>query len=259
MNARVRKRLHRAWLACMALAMPLAGRGQDVASMTLDDAPSPGMQGMQMNDGGSRGMLLVDQWELASGYDGRGPAWEAEAWYGGDSDKLWVRSEGEGSHGRIQDGDVEMLWHHATAAFWSTQLGMRHDVGVGAHRNWAAFGIEGLAPYWIELEATAYVGDAGHVAARGRAQYTLRFTQRLMLQPELEINLYDRQHARPGDDGNVSDAQLGLRLRYEITRQFAPYAGVVWVRRFDGRETGIAQDRVPAFDRRLVAGIRFWF
>ncbi|WP_188794797.1 copper resistance protein B [Dyella nitratireducens] len=250
---------HRAWLACLALAMPCIGTAQDALPMTHHDESSPAMQNMDMNDNASYGMLLVDQLEFAHGYGGNGPMWEAEAWYGNDSDKLWLRSEGEGSREQIEQGDLEALWSHALSAFWNTELGVRHDLGVGPQRNWAAFGVEGLAPYWLELEATGYLSNEGRVAARMRAEYTLRFTQRLMLQPEFEINLYSKSDPAQRIGSVVSDTQLGLRLRYEITRQFAPYVGVVWSRRFGTTAAFARMDREPVFDRQFVAGIRFWF
>lgn len=205
------------------------------------------------------GMLLVDQLEAFHGHDGDGQSWEAEGWYGSDTDKLWLRSEGERSRGRLEDGEVEALWNHAVAPFWSTQLGVRHDFGAGPRREWAAFGMQGLAPYWFELEATAYVGTAGRTAARLRADYELLFTQRLILQPELELNLYGKSDPARGIGSGLSDAKLGLRLRYEIRREFAPYIGVVWTRRF-GASADFARDEHQAvFDRQWVAGVRLWF
>lgn len=249
------------WLACMAL-VPWASMAQETPSTEMHDmtpVPSMATPSMDMDDTGRQSMLLVDQLEVASGRENTGPKWEAEAWYGNDSDKLWLRSEGAGSHGRIDEGDLEAVWNRAVSAFWSTQLGIRHDVGSGPQRNWTAFGVEGLAPYWIELEATAYAGTGGRLAARGRAQYTLRFTQRLIVQPELEINLYNRTTAQQPIGSGMSDAQFGLRFRYEITRQFAPYAGVVWSRRFGAAAAFVRTAREPIFDRQFVAGIRFWF
>jgi copper resistance protein B len=259
MNAHAYLRKRTAWLACAAFAMPGIGMAQDALSMSHHDEPPPAMHNMDMNDSASYGMLLVDQLEYTHGYGGNGPQWEAEAWYGHDSDKLWLRSEGEGSRGRIEQGDVEALWSHAVSAFWNTQLGIRHDLGVGTHRNWAAFGVEGLAPYWLELEATGYASNEGRLAARLRAEYTMRFTQRLMLQPEFEINLYSKADPAQHLGSGVSDTELGLRLRYEITRQFAPYVGVVWSRRFGTTAAFARMKREPVFDRQFVAGIRFWF
>jgi copper resistance protein B len=239
----------------MTMPMPGMTSTQPESTMAQDDS----MQNMDMHDNAPHSMLLIDQLEYAHGYDGNGPMWDAEAWYGKDSNKLWLRSEGEGSHGRIDEGDIEAFWNHSVSAFWSTQLGVRHDLGVGPQRNWAAFGLEGLAPYWVELEATAYASESGRLAARLRAEYTLRFTQYWILQPEFETNLYSKDDLAQRVGSGVSNAQLGLRLRYEITRQFAPYIGVVWTRRFGATASFARLDQEPVFDRQFVIGIRLWF
>lgn len=229
------------------------------ASIPTNAVDQGSMQNMDMHDDALHGALLVDQLEYTYAYDGDGVSWEAEGWYGGDSDKLWLRSEGDSSNGRLQDGDIEILWSHAATAFWDTQWGMRQDLGTGSKRSWMAAGIEGMAPYWVELEATAYMGASGRLAARMRAEYTVRFTQRLMLQPELELNAYSRDDASRRIGSGISNAQLGLRLRYEITREFAPYIGVAWTRSFATTADFARQDRVPVFDRQLIAGVRLWF
>ncbi|WP_431634970.1 copper resistance protein B [Dyella sp. KULCS107] len=217
------------------------------------------MPGMDMADSASIGMLLVDQLEAFHGRDGSGQAWELQGWYGGDADKLWLRSEGERSGGRLEDGDVEALWSHAVAAYWDTTLGVRHDLGDGPSRDWLAAGVQGLAPYWFDVEATLYLGTAGRSAARLRASYDLRFTQRLILQPELEANLYGRRDPARGLGRGLTDVQFGLRLRYEIRREFAPYVGVQFVQRV-GATADLARTAGRAvFDRQFVAGLRIWF
>ena len=217
------------------------------------------MSSMDMHDTAAQHMLLIDQLEGFHGRDFNGQAWEGEGWYGTDTNKAWFRTEGENRAGRLHDADVEALWSHAVAPYWDTELGVRHDIGTGTHRTWAAFGIEGLTPYWFELEATAYVGNSGRTAARLRAEYELRITQKLVLQPEIETNLYGKNdpHGRIGD--GLSDMQWGLRLRYEFTRQFAPYIGLLWTRRFGTTADYLRLDHEPVFDQRLVAGLRFWF
>lgn len=217
------------------------------------------MPGMDMRDSMPLDMLRFDQLEAFHGKNGNGQDWELQGWYGGDSNKLWLRSEGERSRGRIQDGDAELLWSHAVAAFWDTQLGLRQDLGEGPARHWAAFGIQGLAPYWFELAATAYLGPSGRTAARLRADYELLFTQRLILQPEFELNAYGRSDPARRLGGGVSDARFGLRLRYEVRRQFAPYLGVVWTRRFGGTAAFARDHHQAIFDRQWVAGVRIWF
>ncbi|WP_336806245.1 copper resistance protein B [Fulvimonas yonginensis] len=205
------------------------------------------------------GRLLLDNLEAVHGRNANGQAWELQAWYGGDTDKLWLRSEGERSAGRLEDGSAEVLWNHLMATYWSTQLGVRRDIGVDPGRTWAAFGVEGLAPYFFDVEATAYVGQSGRTAARFRATYDVLFTQRLILTPEFELNAYGKADPARRLGAGVSDASLGLRLRYEIRREFAPYVGVNWVRRF-GATAGYAQrDHQPVFDPQFVAGVRIWF
>ena len=217
------------------------------------------MQGMEMADKLSLGMLLIDRLEAFHGRDGDGQSWEAEGWYGDDSNKLWLRSEGERSRGKLDDGDLEAFWNHAVAAYWSTQLGARQDLGAGPKRSWAAFGVQGLAPYRFELEATAYAGASGRTAARLRVDYELLFTQRLILQPELEANVYGKDDPQRRIGRGLSDIQFGLRLRYEVQRQFAPYIGVNWVRRTGTTADYARQDHQPVLDRQIVAGVRIWF
>jgi copper resistance protein B len=217
------------------------------------------MRGMDMRDNAPQSMLLLDQLEAFHGNDANGQSWEAQAWYGNDDDKLWLRSEGQRRRGRLDDGDIEALWNHTVASYWSTQLGVRQDMGQGPHRDWAAFGVQGLSPYWFELEATAYLGDDGRTAARFRAQYDLLFTQRLILQPELELNAFGQSDPAQRVGSGLSDARLGLRLRYEISRRLAPYLGVVWMSRFGRTADFLRDDHQAAFERQWVAGVRFWF
>lgn len=217
------------------------------------------MPGTHMLDNQPLAMLRVDQLEATHGRHINGQAWVVQGWYGNDDDKLWLRSEGQRQRGRVEDAEVELLWNHAIAPFWDTQLGLRQDLGDGPQRQWAAFGIQGLAPYWFELEATAYVGSSGRTAARLHAEYELLFTQRLILQPEFELNLHGRNDAATRTGRGLSDTKLGLRLRYEVRRELAPYIGVVWTHRY-GASAGYArQDGEPATDRQFVAGVRFWF
>ncbi len=241
---------------------PMQG-GSAPADARSDDysdgvAGSP-IQGLHIHGSAPSGMLLIDQLEAFHGRDAHGQSWEAQARYGNDEDKLWIRTEGERSRDKLEDGNLEAFWNHNVATFWSTQLGVRHDFGAGPARDWAAFGVQGLAPYWFELEATGYVGASGRTAARLRAEYELLFTQRLILQPEAEINLYGKNDPQRRIGSGISDVQFGLRLRYEIRRQFAPYLGVNWVRRLGTSADYAQQDHQSVLDRQIVAGVRIWF
>lgn len=236
-------------------AAPLGARSADYSDGNGDGA----MPGMDMRDAEPLGMLRFDQLEAFDGLHGGGQSWEMEGWYGTDTDKLWVRSEGQHEGGNFDDSDVEALWSHAVAAYWDTQLGMRNDFGDGPARQWLALGVQGLAPYWFELQATAYAGLDGRTAARLRVDYELLVTQRLILQPEFEANFYGKDDPQRRLGSGLSDADFGLRLRYEIRRQFAPYLGVAWTRRFGGTATFARDEGRPVFDRQLVAGLRIWF
>ncbi|MBU6417528.1 MAG: copper resistance protein B [Xanthomonadaceae bacterium] len=217
------------------------------------------MSGMDMLDDAALGMLLIGRLEYFDGRDGNGVALDAEGWYGTDANKLWVKVEGERSAGRLQDLRTEALWARPLGIYWNTQLGVRHDFGIGPGRTWAAFGVQGLAPYFFDVEATFYVGQAGRTAFRFESEYELLLTQRLILQPRFEVNLYGRDDLQRGIGSGLSDAELGLRLRYEFTRKFAPYIGVELERKF-GRTADLARNAgEPAFDPRLVAGLRLRF
>jgi copper resistance protein B len=214
---------------------------------------------MEMDDTAPIGMVLLDrlEWRGATGSDAG--AWNGHAWYGGDYSKLWFKTEGERVHGRTEDARAELLWDRIVARWWSLQLGVRQDFGSGPPRRWAAIGVQGLAPQWFDIEATFYAGDGGRAAARLQAQYELLFTQRLIFQQELEANLYSKGDPQRSLGPGLSDLELGLRLRYEIRREFAPYFGVAWRRAFGqtadlGRADG---DRIGA--ARVVAGVRVWF
>ena len=227
---------------------------------------------MGMHEDPLLAMVKLDQLERGSGDGVRSTGWEAEAWIGHDFDKLWLRSDGERESGRT-DARIEALWDHAFASFWDWQVGVRRDIGTdlrpprssldgfGASRgsslrNWAAFGVQGIAPYWFEIEATAYLGESGRSALRLRVEYELLLTQRLILQPEFEANLYGRRDPARAVDSGINDATFGLRLRYEIRREIAPYLGVVWKH---SSGTYALQAQAPANETQLVAGLRIWF
>jgi copper resistance protein B len=256
-------------LALSMLAAPAAAGAQTVREDPGHVAPPPAAQPMapmsmqemdrvmDMHDDPLLAMFKLDQLERAHGDEAYATSWEAEGWIGRDFDKLWLRSEGEREDG-VTDARIEAFWDHAFASFWDWQLGVRHDFASGpaARRDWAAFGVQGLAPYWFEIEATAYVGEQGRTAMRLRAEYELLLTQRLILQPELEANVYGKSDPSRDVTDGLSDFEVGLRLRYEIRREFAPYVGVVWTRRFGDSDL---MTRHAGSDTQLVAGLRVWF
>ncbi|HET6906958.1 MAG TPA: copper resistance protein B [Rhodanobacteraceae bacterium] len=218
------------------------------------------MPGMDMPDHAKEGMLLLDQFEYAHDNRGNNAVFlDGELWYGADLDKLWLKAEGESSRGRLEDLRTEALWNHAIGTYWGTQLGAREDFGEGPNRTWAAFGVQGLAPFWFDTEATLYLGQNGRTAARFQFEYEELITQRLVLQPKFEVNLYGKDDPQRGIGSGLSDTELGLRLRYELKREFAPYIGVVWRQRYGRTADLFRAQGERASDLQFVAGIHLWF
>ena len=213
---------------------------------------------MGMDDRAPLGKVMLDrlEWrdaEVAT-YE-----WEAAAWYGGDFNKAWLATEGEHVDGSTGDARVELLWDRILTAWWSTRVGAREDFGEGPTRDWLALGVAGLAPGFFELEAMGFVGGSGRTALRLSGDYDLLITQRLVLQPEAELNFYGSDDVERLIGSGLSDLELGLRLRYEFSREFAPYLGVSWSKRFGdsadlAQAAGVDPDVVS-----WVAGIRAWF
>lgn len=236
---------------------PRDARDPDAYSdgLTLDHLP-----GMDMADNDPYGQLLLNRFEGYRGNDGgTGVRLDAQAWWGTDLNRLWLKVDGSRSDGRLGATRTELLYNRAFAPYFGWQAGLRHDFGGGPGRDWAAFGVQGLAPYWFDVEATAYVGPSGRTALRLEAEYDLRITQRLVLQPDLEVRLFGRSDPERGIGSGLSGAEFGLRLRYEVTRKFAPYVGVDWERSFGGTADLARRNGRPVGESRIVAGVRFWF
>jgi len=213
---------------------------------------------MAMDDTAAAGMVLLDQLEWRQTGNQDALYWDGQAWFGNDYNKVKLKSEGERIAGD-SEARTELLWDRIFARWWSMQAGVRHDFGEGPSRTWAAFGVQGLAPYWFEVEATAYVGEQGRTAARFSAEYELLITQRLILQPKIEISLYGKSDPQNGIGSGLAESDIDLRLRYEFRREFAPYVGLVWTHSYAGtadlaRAAGHDDD-----DLQIVAGLRVWF
>lgn len=205
----------------------------------------------------SRVMIDMAEARVRSGPDGY--AWNAEAFWGGDIDRLVIKTEGEGTRGHgVEAAEVQALYSKAVSPYFDLQAGLRQDVEPKG-RTYLALGTEGMVPYWFDVEAAAFLSTKGEVLARVEASYDLRLTQRLILQPRTELNFAAQDTRATGVGAGLSNAELGLRLRYEVRREFAPYVGVSYERLF-GRTADYA--RAEGEDRdslSLVAGVRAWF
>lgn len=210
--------------------------------------------------GGSISRIMLDQAEVRVGSGETTYSWDGEARFGGDIDKLVIKSEGEGAFGGAFDrGEGQLLWSRAIGPYFDLQTGLRQDFGPGPSPTYAVLGVEGLAPYWFDVEAALFLSDKGDVTARIEGSYDQRITQRLILQPTAEMNFALQDVRDQGIGAGLSSAELGLRLRYEIAREFAPYLGYVWEGKI-GRSARLARAVGDDPSRSsLVAGVRFWF
>jgi copper resistance protein B len=215
---------------------------------------------LRMMDEESHFSLMVDRLESVHTSDETTGAYEFMVRYGRDYDRAVLKAEGHVAHNELEEAGTELLWSHAVAAYWDTQLGVRHDSGAGRpDRNWLAFGVQGLAPYWFELDATAYLGEDGRSALRFEAEYELLFTQKFVLQPRLEASFYGKSDEELALGSGLAEGVFGLRLRYEILREFAPYVGVEWAAKF-GETADLARAAgEDSSETRWVAGLRFWY
>ena len=194
-----------------------------------------------------------------AGRGGDATAYDLQARIGRDFDHLILQAEGDVAHGRLQDARTELLWGHAITAYWDTLLGLRLDHGAERDRPWLAAGVQGLAPYGFEIGATAYLGGGGRTALRLEGSWDVLLTQRLVLQPRTEWNFYGKSDPANAIGGGLAHASAGLRLRYEITRQIAPYAGVEWQHSFGQTRDFVRAANGHASQTRWVAGVSFWF
>jgi copper resistance protein B len=212
-----------------------------------------------LGDRSRLGSILIDNLEPTRVGGDTVVPYAVEAWFGQTYDRAVLKAEGDFDGGGLAEARTELLWGHAVAPYWDTQVGMRHDGGRGPDRTWLAAGIQGLAPYWFDLEVTGYLGESSRTALRVDASYEMLMTQRLILQPRLEANFYGKQDPERGLGSGLSDTALALRLRYEVRRELAPYVGVEWINRYGGTEDAARAAGEDDGDLRFLLGLRFWF
>ncbi|MHB1204266.1 MAG: copper resistance protein B [Rhodospirillaceae bacterium] len=214
----------------------------------------------QTHGGDTFSMVLVNLAEVQAVRGKDGYRWEGEAWYGGDIHRLVVKTEGEGVFGGNADAaEAQALYSRAIGPYFNLQAGVRHDFAPGPARTYATVGVEGLAPYWLEVNAALFLSEKGDIQARVESYYDITVTQRLVLQPRVEINAAAQDVPERDIGAGISTLEAGLRLRYEVAREFAPYIGVSYEQKAGQTATfaRLAGERVRSTS--FVAGIRMWF
>ena len=210
----------------------------------------------------ARSIRVSSGWERDSGQAGDGVSGiniDTRGWVGRDRDRLWFRAEGDGEDGRVGEAQTHVLYGRQYARWWDVVAGVRQDIRPGSPQTWAAFGVQGLAPYWFDIEATGYVGASGRTHARFEVEYELLFTNRLILQPLFEAEVFGKSDPERGIGAGLSSTDLGFRLRYEFRREVAPYVGVTWRNKW-GKTADFAEAAgEDSGGARFVTGLRLWF
>ena len=222
-------------------------------------AAFPDVQGHTVHDMSVNYFVLFDQleWQTGSGSDAF--SWDTKGWVGQDRNRLWFRTEGDRAGGRTEQAQVNLLYGRAIARWWDVTAGVRLDTLPDTPRSALALGVQGLAPYWFEVEASAYIEPSGRTHVRFETEYDLLITNRLVLQPLVEFEVYGRADRERLIGTGLSTGELGLRLRYEFRREFAPYVGVVWTRKFFGTADLARAAGQDVAGTRLAVGLRTWF
>lgn len=203
-------------------------------------------------------MFNLAEYQVRDGSDGF--RWDGEGWFGGDINRLVIKTEGEGGFGDgVEDAEIQALYSRAIGPYFNLQAGVRYDFKPNPSRTYATIGFEGLAPYWFEVEGALFLSDKGDVLGRLEGYYDQRITQRLILQPRAEINLAAQDVPENGIGSGLSDIELGLRLRYEIKREFAPYIGVSYDRKLGDSARFARAEGEDVGGVSFVVGVRTWF
>lgn len=205
-------------------------------------------------------MFKADQLEARDSDDeGTLTAWEGHLWIGKDLNKIWLKTEGERSSEGTESAEFQLLYSRAIDANWDLQLGLRHDADPDPERNWAVIGFNGVSPYWFEIDSALFIEEDGQVNLRFEAEYEFMLTQKWVLSPEVEVNWFSEDDDELGIGSGLAEIEAGLRLRYEISREFAPYVGINYERLLGDTEDFAEAAGEDSSETQLLAGIRFWF
>lgn len=203
--------------------------------------------------------LVLDRFEYRAQKGADARMWDGQAWFGGDYNRLWLKSEGQQSvGGGTEEADLLALYARRIAPFWFLQTGVRSELRPGPAQNYGVLAIQGTAPYWFNVEASAFF-RGGQISGRLELEYDQLLTQRLILQPRIETNFSAAADPARGAGRGIREVEIGLRLRYEIVREFAPYIGVNWTRKMGGTADIARGAGEDASVVSIVAGVRLWY
>ena len=256
----------RSWFSvCLAylvfIASPVFAQASPARESESDEMAEARALLRKEHGGLTTGMLLGERLEYGADDGDEYLLWDFQGWLGGDMHRLWIKTEGEYEMepGRLEEGEIQALYSRAISPYFDLQAGVRHDFEPGPSRSYAVLGVQGLAPYWFELDSALFVSEDGDLSARVEVEYEILLTQRLIAQPRAELQIAAQEVAELGIGSGLSTVDLGLRLRYEIRREFAPYVGVSWTE-LVGATADLARAAGEATSSKsVVVGLRFWY
>jgi copper resistance protein B len=201
---------------------------------------------------------MIDQLEVRDA--GNDPVvWDARLWAGKDIQKFYLKTEGEHVNGETVRSEVRALYARAIAPYWDVMVGVKKDFDPDPKRNWLEIGAQGLAPYFFDIDASLFIGESGRSGARLVAEYEWMLTQKWVLSPKIEVNAYGHNDEDTGTGSGLSTLEAGLRLRYEVRREFAPYIGINWEKAYGNTADFQRANGEELSDTRVVVGLRAWF
>lgn len=250
--------------AALTATATLAQEGQWTAANQYYDAQdmAAAKKHMQWESGGQNFyMVQGERLEYQSNEGSPLLFWDVQGWYGGDIHKLWIKTEGayHFDDDAFEEAEIQALYSRAISPFFDLQVGLRQDIEPNPSTTYGVIGLQGLAPYWFEVDMAAFLSEDGDVTAKLEVEYELLLTQRLILQPLIEVAIAFQNVPSLGVGSGLSEVETGLRLRYEIKREFAPYVGISWHRKLGNTADFARADGEDVDSLSVVAGIRFWF
>lgn len=247
----------------VVLALASQASAQNAADKYFDPAAMEAARDVLRREHGgmTNYFLQADRFELQSNEDPSALLWDGQGWVGGDYNRFWLKTEGEyvGESAEWEEAEIQGLYSRPISPYFDFQAGVRQDLQPGARRTFGVVGIQGLAPYWFEVDTALFFSHEGDVSARIETEYEMSLTQRLILQPRAEFDFAFQEVAQMGIGSGLSTFELGARLRYEFKREFAPYVGVSWVRAAGATADFLRQDGRSPGSLSVVAGLRLWY
>ncbi|MGH1431776.1 MAG: copper resistance protein B [Neptuniibacter sp.] len=204
-------------------------------------------------------MITIDQLEKRDANSSKPFAWEVQGWAGYDLDKFVFKTEGERADGETEKAELQLLYSKAIDPYWDIQFGIRHDFYPKPTQDWAVIALQGVAPYYFETDASLFIGEDGQTALRLESEYEMMLTQQWVLSPEIELNIHGQNDEEREIGSGLSNIEAGLRLRYEVKREFAPYIGIHWEKKFGKTSDYAREEGEDTSDTQFVIGVRAWF